>query len=280
MPKILPFQLLSRCETIAPLPVLVDSPHSGSFYPEDFRFSVGREDLSILEDKHIDLIFSGAVALGANVLNACVARSYVDCNQDACQIDPVMFDIPNCINAEKLEQKPIRGPFQRVLPDDQNVYSRQLSLREAKMRLENVYFPYRFELKRLVLELLESFPVISHLSCHAASQESGAIDVCFSNDQGETSSNELVSVLIDVVRSFGLTARSIKNARTGSIVRDIGDPLLGVHSVEVYLRRGLYCQGKSQNISGGLNNCQKLANALIVAAAEFSRSCCRSESAF
>jgi N-formylglutamate deformylase len=279
MSKILPFKLLAHPKALTPIPVIVDSPHSGGIYPDDFGFSVARDELSIFEDKHIDAIFSGAGAQGFNLLAAQITRSYVDCDQDACQINPRMFYLPQAVNPDKFDANRIKGPFQQTLPNGQSIYTRHLSLSEAQMRLEKYYFPYRLELQRLVLELRQRFPVIAHLSCHTASESSG-LDVCFSNDEGETSSNELISVLSDVVRRFGLKAGLLRNARSGSIVRDTGDPLHGVHSAEVYLRRGLYCQGPAQLVSKGFNDCQKLADALVAAAAEFARSCHRSEQAF
>ena len=45
------------------VPLVLDSPHSGSEYPDDFGCAVPREALRQAEDSHVDELFSGAPAL-------------------------------------------------------------------------------------------------------------------------------------------------------------------------------------------------------------------------
>jgi N-formylglutamate deformylase len=254
---------------VTPIPVVIDCPHSGTKYPVDFSFAVEMEALRGLEDAHIDSIFLETANLGASVLVANVARSYVDCNQDASQINPRMFSLPRGVVISDIANRLCQGVFLQSLPDGRSIYNRRLSLTEAQVRLQNVYFPYRLELERLVVSLRQRFPVIVHLSCHANHEQRDA-DVCFSSNASDGASEELVAVLKQAVRALGLSVGMIEKQRSGAIVRDTGDPLLGIHSVEVYLRTSLYSS----------SDYRKLADALVLAGAEFARSCHLSEVAF
>jgi N-formylglutamate deformylase len=94
-----PFRIYAPHKNEAPIPVVIDLPNCGKQYPKHFNFCVEMEALRSFEDGHVDLMFLGAVKLGANVLVAKVARSYVDCNQDARQVNPNMFSMPHGIAA-------------------------------------------------------------------------------------------------------------------------------------------------------------------------------------
>src|SRR5689334_15993647 len=77
-----------------PTALLFASPHSGGAYPEDMS-SAARlpvETLRASEDAFVDRIIAGAPALGAGVIRARFARSYIDLNREAWEMDPAMFD--------------------------------------------------------------------------------------------------------------------------------------------------------------------------------------------
>jgi hypothetical protein len=51
-------------------PLVLDSPHSGSFYPDDFRPACGPEQYRRAEDMDVDVLFDAAAASGAVLLAA------------------------------------------------------------------------------------------------------------------------------------------------------------------------------------------------------------------
>src|ERR1051326_8922037 len=73
------------------VPLLLDSPHSGAIYPEDFHYACPKNWLRQTEDAFVDQLFSAAPALGIGFLKAQFARSYIDVNRAENDMDPRML---------------------------------------------------------------------------------------------------------------------------------------------------------------------------------------------
>ena len=74
----------------AKVPLIFDSPHSGTKYPTDFNFQLPKENLRFAEDTHVQEIFEHASEVGAQLLHALFPRSYIDPNRSIKDIDPEM----------------------------------------------------------------------------------------------------------------------------------------------------------------------------------------------
>src|SRR5262249_53901878 len=76
--------VLWRRDPKAPeMPLVFDSPHSGSEYPEDFGFCCPLDVLRTAEDTHVDELYAAAPELGATLIGAVFPRSYLDPNRAA-----------------------------------------------------------------------------------------------------------------------------------------------------------------------------------------------------
>ena len=75
------------------VPVIVNSPHSGRYYPSAFlaQSRLTRESIRRSEDCFVDELFGGAVQLGAPLLRANFPRAYLDVNREPLELDPKMF---------------------------------------------------------------------------------------------------------------------------------------------------------------------------------------------
>ena len=88
----IPGVLWRRDPEAAELPLVFDSPHSGSHYPEDFRFSCPLEHLRRAEDAYVDELYADAPAHGATLIGALFPRSYLDPNRGVEDIDEALID--------------------------------------------------------------------------------------------------------------------------------------------------------------------------------------------
>src|SRR6201993_2524145 len=61
----IPGVLWRRDPRAAEVPLVFDSPHSGSEYPEDFRFCCSLDVLRTAEDAYVDELYAAAPELGA-----------------------------------------------------------------------------------------------------------------------------------------------------------------------------------------------------------------------
>src|SRR5204863_1291495 len=78
------------------LPLVLDSPHSGSLYPDDFDYRCPLPVLRRAEDAYVDELYEAAPAHGATLIAAVFPRSYVDANRAPDDVDPSLLvgDLP------------------------------------------------------------------------------------------------------------------------------------------------------------------------------------------
>src|SRR3974390_1529501 len=88
----IPGVLWRRDPQTAESPLVFDSPHSGSSYPEDFQFCCSFDVLRTAEDTYVDELYSAAPALGATLIGAVFPRSYLDPNRAVDDIDSALID--------------------------------------------------------------------------------------------------------------------------------------------------------------------------------------------
>ena len=102
-----------------PLPVVLSSPHSGTFYPERFFHLTDLKltDFQLYEDAAVDKLFSFAPAMGLPLLSAIYGRAWVDLNRHPLELDPTMFSdsLPAQIKTDSARVKNGFGVIARQL---------------------------------------------------------------------------------------------------------------------------------------------------------------------
>src|SRR3954454_8719242 len=73
-------------------PLVLDSPHSGVQYPEDFRPACALQVLRHAEDTHVDKLYDFAPALGVAWIEALFPRSYLDANRNTTELDVALLE--------------------------------------------------------------------------------------------------------------------------------------------------------------------------------------------
>ena len=64
--------------TVERLPLILDSPHSGEHYPDDFDHLPPRALVRQAEDTHVARLYHCAPRLGATLIEATFPRAYID----------------------------------------------------------------------------------------------------------------------------------------------------------------------------------------------------------
>jgi N-formylglutamate deformylase len=275
----MPIQLLGPQPGVPTIPVILDSPHSGTIYPDDFGHTIDITALREAEDTHVDLIYGDAPSLGAAMLCAQFPRSYVDCNRDAHDIDPVLFGM--AYDPELLTSKVRlgKGVIWRCLDDGTPIYSSVLAQEHAESRIDRYYRPYWQALRALVNTAKEQHAVIVHINCHSmpsvagryATERPGLVhpDVVLGNRDGSTCSPELLAVLKGVCEEFEMNVALNDPYKGVAIVREVGQPENGVHSVQVEINRRLYMDEVTRELHQGFDRIKGFANALVAASARY-----------
>src|ERR1700759_5649771 len=125
------------------VPLVLDSPHSGTDYPADFQPAVPLERLRQAEDSFVDELYRSGPQHGAVLIRALFPRSYIDPNRSILDIDATLIDgaWPGPAIATRQTELGI-GLIWRVLDTGQPIYGRKLTVDEVKQRIVRYHQPY------------------------------------------------------------------------------------------------------------------------------------------
>src|SRR5258708_2900581 len=164
-----PFEIVEPATWRAP--IIFNSPHSGSVYPDEF-LNASRIDLSSLrrsEDSFMDELIGGLSGCGFPTVRVNFPRSYVDVNREPYELDPRMFNgrLPSFANTRSMRVAGGLGTIPRVVGDGQEIYRERLNVDEALGRIEALYKPYHRALRRLINKAHQAFGTVILVDCHS-----------------------------------------------------------------------------------------------------------------
>jgi N-formylglutamate deformylase len=270
--------------TAAVLPLLLDSPHSGTLYPADFALAVPLPQLRQAEDTHVDRLWAEAIAHGATLVAARFPRSYIDVNRARDDIDPELLDSPWPPEAEPQPRPSAKaalgkGLIWRHLDDGTPIYARPLAPSEIQRRITDFYDPYRRALDEAALALYRRFGALWHLNCHSmpsvadrySTAHPGQLhpDIVLGDRHGQASGAEFVELLRDFFRARGYSV-TVNDPYAGvDIVHRLGWPAARRHSVQVEINRQLYMDERSLQPHSGWHRLRGDLGELLVQLARF-----------
>ena len=78
------------------IPLIIDSPHSGTEYPLDFNHQAEPSKLRQAEDTHVNELYEYVSSIGGVFIEAKFPRSYIDPNRS--ETDFIFEDLNRIIN--------------------------------------------------------------------------------------------------------------------------------------------------------------------------------------
>jgi N-formylglutamate deformylase len=237
----------------AALPIVFDSPHSGSIYPEDFGHAIDRMTLRRSEDAHVEELFSGVMDHSATLLHALFPRSYIDPNRNEDDVDVTMFDAewPHAVNPTSKTLERGVGLIWKDMKALGPIYDRKLSVSEVSRRVEGYWRPYHTALADLIDAAHAAHGRVIHVDCHSMASmgdrttEDGAVprpDFVVSDRDGTTCAPQIRDCVVGYLQSCGFTV-SVNDPYKGfELVRRHGQPDQGRHSLQIEVNRALYME--------------------------------------
>jgi N-formylglutamate amidohydrolase len=272
----IPGVLWRRDPQAAEVPLVFDSPHSGTSYPEDFRFCCPFEVLRTAEDTYVDELYAGAPALGATLIGAVFPRSYLDLNRAVDDLDAALIDgtWPSPL-APSHKTRSGLGLVRRVAKPGIPIYDRKLAVAEVLARLERCHLPYHRVLEEACERVHRKFGVVWHVNCHSMpSQRSPkkgghCVDFVLGDRDGTTCAPEFTDFVAQWLRGRGYTVWINEIYKGVEIVKRQGRPELQRHSLQIEVDRSLYMDQKTLEKSSGFDRLQVDITELIEALTSF-----------
>jgi len=246
----------------APVPVVYDSPHSGSIYPADFGHCIDRMLLRQAEDAHIEELFAPVADLGAPLLHALFPRSYIDPNRAETDIDTGMIDgpwpDPVAPSSKTLERG--AGLIWKLMRGEGALYDRLLSAEDVRRRIDTCWRPYHSALALLIEQTHARHGVSYHIDCHSmpatgdANSEDGAVprpDFIVGDRDGTTCEPALTALIADHLRGAGYYVTINDPYKGVELVRRYADPAAGRHSVQLEINRRLFMDEETLSKTDG-----------------------------
>jgi N-formylglutamate amidohydrolase len=243
-----PFEIVEPPQWRAP--IIFNSPHSGSVYPDDFLIA-SRIDLPTLrrsEDSFMDELIADLSRRGFPVVRVNFPRSYVDVNREPYELDPRMFSgrLPSFANTRSMRVAGGLGTIPRVVGDGQEIYRERLAVDDALSRIETLYKPYHRALRRLINRVHQSFGTVVVVDCHSmpsigvSRDEPRRPDVVIGDRYGTSCAPLLPDMVEATMSRLGYSVGRNKPYAGGFITEHYGNPASGLHAIQLELNRAIY----------------------------------------
>src|SRR3982751_3839313 len=230
-----------RHDPRVPIALVLDSPHSGEWYPDDFDHAPPREIVRRAEDTHVARLWASATSLGATLIEARFPRSYIDPNRSLADIDTDLLSDAwsGPITPSRKTQQGI-GLVWRLARGGTPMYARRLSSDEVRSRIDGCWRPYHDALDAVMEARHAAFGGVWHINCHsmpairdALSDDPGRerADYVLGDRDGTTCEGAFTALVADTVRAMGYSVAINDPYKGVEIVRKHGQPHANRHSL-------------------------------------------------
>ncbi len=277
MPQSAPNKFISTSAGSTPL--VLDSPHSGTDYPQDFGHVCDLATLRRAEDTHVEKLYSFAPALGVAWVEAHFPRSYLDANRNVTEIDPSMLsgvwpeDLGLQDAAVQSKLRLGKGLIWRMTDDGFALYNQPLSVAEVQTRIANCWQPYHAAVGSAIDAAHARHGYSIHINCHSMPAVSSShatdfpglvhADFVIGNRDNTTSSESLVLFIQEQLAQHGYNVAINHPYKGVELVRRYGKPEQHCHSVQLEINRKLYMDENTLSIHAGVDTLKGHLQSLV-----------------
>ena len=264
------------------VPLILDSPHSGSDYPADFDPLPPMRQVRQAEDLCVDRLFGVAPELGVPLFKALFPRIYVDVNRARDDIDPlsVTGDLP-FVPAPSAKARLGKGVIWMDAPPPPALaplYGGPLAAEIVTARLENYWAPYRTRLAELIAAIRQRHGRAYYIDCHSMQSVSTAMheegpgvrraDIVLGDRRGASCSPEFTATAAQLLDAEGFAVAINEPYQGADLVRAHGAPAEGVHALQIEVRRDLYMDEDALTLTESFGATQERLGRVVAALRE------------
>ena len=236
-------------------PLVLDSPHSGTVYPEDFRPVCDIATLRRAEDTHVEKLYAFAPATGAAWIEAHFPRSYLDANRDTTELDTALLDGPwtGPLSTDPRVLSKVRlgkGLVWKLTDEGLPIYDRLLTVDEVRGRIDSCWRPYHAAVAQAIDDAHARHGYSIHINCHSMPAIAGShatdfpglahADFVIGDRDGSTADPALSQKICEHLRERGYSVDYNHPYKGVELVRRHGRPAENRHSIQIEINRKLY----------------------------------------
>jgi N-formylglutamate amidohydrolase len=258
----------------AEVPLLIDSPHSGRCYPDDFETRVAQTVLRGAEDWMVDDLFAGAPLEGATLLAARFPRAYIDANRRLDDVDPALLAgvWPEPLNPGPKSALGI-GLFRNRTNDGGPLLAAALSVDGMRSRIERCWKPYRSILSDTLDGLRNRHGSVWHIDVHSMKSVGTAItpdgvgaerpDMVIGDLDGKSCDPAFTAFVAERLIGMGYRIAVNDPYKGAEIIRIHGRPAENRHSLQIEIKRNLYMDEATITANDGYDSLKSNLQQLV-----------------
>ena len=238
------------------IPLIIDSPHSGTEYPLDFNHQADFAQLRQAEDSYVDELYKHVSSIGGVFLDAKFPRSYIDPNRS--ENDFILEDLHEKNNSAcEIKFKPtiksqlgIGLVWLKIPPNGEPMYKDKITLKQLMHRVNTYHRPYHKILKNMLDNTYKKFGKFYHVNAHSMQNQATAMsdqsqgtkrpDFVIGDREGTSCKRRFTDLIVDFLKSLNYSVDVNYPYKGMELIRAYSDPLQNKNSVQIEVNRKLY----------------------------------------
>jgi N-formylglutamate deformylase len=262
-------------------PLVLDSPHSGNAFPDDFGAAVSEFDLRDGEDCYVDELWLPATERGVGLLAAQAPRTYIDFNRHAGDIDLELIEGGRWPHEYAPSGKGRLGKalVWRTLDDGRPIYGRKLGVAEVQRRIERYHRPYHHALRKRIEATHARFGASWHIDCHSMNAVAGAqgeggagtarADIVLGDRDGTTCDAAFTEFVRAHLALLGYEVKVNDPYKGVELVRAYANPATRRMSLQLEVNKRLYMDEATLEKTAGFATLQRDLATLVDAVLDY-----------
>ena len=238
------------------IPLIIDSPHSGTEYPLDFNHQADFAQLRQAEDSYVDELYKHVSFIGGVFLDAKFPRSYIDPNRS--ENDFILEDLHEKNNSAcEIKFKPtiksqlgIGLVWLKIPPNGEPMYRDKITLKQLMHRVNTYHRTYHKILKNILDNTYKKFGNFYHVNAHSMQNQATAMsdqsqgtkrpDFVIGDREGTSCKRRFTDLIVDFLKSLNYSVDVNYPYKGMELIRAYSDPLQNKNSVQIEVNRKLY----------------------------------------
>lgn len=255
--------------------IIYNSPHSGECFPDDFlsQTTVDKHTLLCSGDSLVDKLYDQAPNHGSVLFVNQYARSFMDTNRAAYELDQEMFygEIPNDLLNHSHKVDIGYGSIAKYAYTRKEIYFTKIPFKEAENRIRQFYFPIHEKLKHLLNEDYQKFGYSVLIDCHSMPSYEflnfntlkKQPDIILGNLYGNSCNDQLTKYIATHFKKHKLKVVMNNPFAGGYNTNHYGHPNDNKHAIQIEIKKSLYLDENNRCLNQRAKDMKSIITELI-----------------